>query len=154
MGTLLVAVALALLVIYAGIKLLIQVKKEALGNLYKIAAWGLIIAAKVLILMVAVASILMCLKFGMRKNKMKHRFENQGGMWHHQMHGGMMHQGGQNGMCGMNNMSGCAMEGMSTCKMEGMCDMPGHCKMNENEGKNCCANMMMNCAADSSKRKK
>jgi hypothetical protein len=153
MGSLLIAGALALLVIYAGIILLIQVKREALGNPYRIAAWGLIIAGKLLLILIAVGCVVACLRFGMkmRKGRMKQGYENYEGMgYHHKMHAKMMHD-----MGGMDGMGSHPMGGMGSCKMDGTCGMQNHCKMNGVEGgKDCCANMMMNCAADSVKKKR
>ncbi|MBI2270400.1 MAG: hypothetical protein HYU69_08600 [Bacteroidetes bacterium] len=65
MATLLVATSLALLVIYAGIKLLIQTKQENLGNLYKGASWFFIIAGLLTLVCIGACCIAMCCKYGM-----------------------------------------------------------------------------------------
>lgn len=163
MGILLVAVALALLVIYAGIKLLIQEKKEALGMLYKCAAWGFIIAGKLLIVVIVIAGIVVCLRHGwiMRnKGKMKHddMYEQ---MDHHGMHQKMMmmHHGGMEGMHGggMDDMNCCSMMGEHCSMMGKHGGMGGACSMGSAGGGDCCEGNMMNCGmnkADSLKRKK
>src|SRR5438270_165258 len=78
MAILLIAAPLALLVVYAGIKLLIQTKREVLGHLYKCASWFFIIAGLLTLACIGACGIAMCCKYGMgmmhKKNKMMHEY--------------------------------------------------------------------------------
>jgi hypothetical protein len=70
---LLIAASLALLVMYAGVKLLIQIQKEILGNPFRFAAWFFIIAGFLVLALTGACCIAMCCKYGshmMHKNKM------------------------------------------------------------------------------------
>lgn len=84
MAILLVANSLALLVIYAGIKLLIQTKRESLGNIFKAASWFFIISGLLTLACIGACCIAMCCKYGMNMMHKKH-----GMMWdgkeHHMM---------------------------------------------------------------------
>jgi hypothetical protein len=69
---LLIAASLALLVMYAGVKLLIQIQKEIPGNLFRFAAWFFIIAGFLVLALTGACCIAMCCKYGshMMYNKM------------------------------------------------------------------------------------
>lgn len=70
---LLIAASLALLVMYAGVKLLIQIQKEIPGNLFRFAAWSFIIAGFLVLILTGACCIAMCCKYGshmMYNNKM------------------------------------------------------------------------------------
>lgn len=79
---LLVASALSLLVIYAGVKLLIQIKKEMLGNLYRSAAWFFIIAGFFILACAGACCIAMCCRYGAR---MMHKETKMAGYRDHEM---------------------------------------------------------------------
>jgi hypothetical protein len=66
----LIASSLALLVIYAGVKLLIQTKRESLSNLFRYAAWFFIIAGFVTLTCAGACCIAMYCKHGL---KMMHK---------------------------------------------------------------------------------
>ena len=69
---LLVASSLALLVVYAGVKLLIQSKKETLGHLYHCASWFFIIAGFLILACAGACCIAMCCKYGTHMMHQKH----------------------------------------------------------------------------------
>jgi len=60
----LIAASLALLVIYAGVKLLIQAKKEILGSSYRRAAWSFIIAGFIILACACVHCTAMYHRYG------------------------------------------------------------------------------------------
>jgi len=70
---LLVAISLALLVVYAGVKLLIQTKRETLGHLYRCAAWFFIIAGFLTLACTGACCIAMCCKYGMGMMRKEHK---------------------------------------------------------------------------------
>jgi len=59
----LIAASLALLVIYAGVKLLIQIKKEILGSSFRRAAWFFIIAGSLILICTGARCIYMGSKY-------------------------------------------------------------------------------------------
>jgi hypothetical protein len=63
--TLLIAGSLALLVVYAGVKLHIQTKKETLGNPYRCAAWFFIVSGFLILACSGACCIAKCCKYGM-----------------------------------------------------------------------------------------
>jgi len=76
---LLIATALALLVVYAGVKLLIQVKKETLGNLYKGAAWFFIVAGFATLASAGALCVAKCVKYGTKMMYREHRMRGGDG---------------------------------------------------------------------------
>jgi hypothetical protein len=70
---LLVAASLALLVVYAGVKLLIQTQKETLSNLYRCAAWFFIIAGFFMLVITGACCIAMCCKYGSHMMHKEHK---------------------------------------------------------------------------------
>jgi hypothetical protein len=74
---LLIAVSLALLVVYAGVKLLIQAKKEILGNGYRFVAWLFIIAG---FLTLACTGMAMCHKYNSKMMGYRYWKGNHNGM--------------------------------------------------------------------------
>jgi len=81
---LLASVSLALLVVYAGVNLLIQTKKEVLGTLYKCTAWFFIIAGFVTLTFTGGA---MCFKMAMHMMHGKEMMEGHIGYGGHHMKG-------------------------------------------------------------------
>jgi hypothetical protein len=77
----LVAAPLAILVIYAGLKLLIQTKKEMLGNFYRYASWFFIISGFFILVCAGACCIVMCCKYGSKmmhkEHKMKRHYEGR-----------------------------------------------------------------------------
>lgn len=61
---LLIAASLAILVIYAGVKLLIQAKKEILGSSYRRAAWCFILAGFIILICTGAHCAAMCNRYG------------------------------------------------------------------------------------------
>ncbi len=80
---LLAAASLALLVVYAGIKLHIQTAKETLGTLYRCASWFFIISGFVILACAGVCCIAKCCKYG---QKMMHKDQKMM-KWPHHKHG-------------------------------------------------------------------
>jgi hypothetical protein len=75
---LLIAASLALLVIYAGVKLLIQTKKESLGNLYRAASWFFIIAGFLTLACTGACCIALCCKYGAKMMHKQHKMMGYG----------------------------------------------------------------------------
>lgn len=130
----LIACSIALLVIYAGTKLLIQSKKEALGKLYLGISWFLIIAG---LFVVMGSACFACMSHcggnrGMMEKKciiMEERSSGVGMMEHRKMMGHPMSMKGCSGMmeedcnmqmmqgsCGMGSMSGRCMHHGQDCE--------------------------------------
>jgi len=87
---LLIAFALALLVIVAGMKLLINTKKEMLGNFYKFVSWFVIVMGFLMLLFTCCSGMChMCFK----KERMMKMMEER-----HHFYGGMQ---GEEGCCKM-----------------------------------------------------
>jgi hypothetical protein len=101
---LLIATSLALLVMYAGVKLLIQIQKEILGSPFRFAAWFFLIAGFLVLALTGACCIAMCCKYGshmMYKNKMmKEDYLEE----HHMGYKKMMryHYGGPDEDCTLN----------------------------------------------------
>jgi len=146
---LLIAFALALLVIVAGMKLLAQTQRESLGNLYKYVSWFVVVMGFLCLICVGMHCAMRC------HMRHMHRMDNRCEMYGHEgcgemMHcnrgmtgGCMMHQGGCDEM--MNN-GNCNMGGGSCNHMSGNCteDMGSNCNMGDGgscpmmkEGKHC-----------------
>jgi hypothetical protein len=90
---LLIGSSLALLVIYAGVKLLIQVKRETLGHIYNGAAWFFIIAGFLILVCAGACCIAMCCKYGTRMMHKEYKMMggNRGDMErYHKSHKKMM----------------------------------------------------------------
>ncbi|MGZ3901314.1 MAG: hypothetical protein ACXVNM_00805 [Bacteroidia bacterium] len=99
---LLIASSLALLVVYAGVKLLIQSKKEALVNQFRYAAWFFIVAGFLILACTGAFCIAMCCSYGAKMMHGQHSMmgseghcmkEHQGEYkkmmkYHHQYEGG------------------------------------------------------------------
>jgi hypothetical protein len=68
---LLIASSLALLVVYAGVKLLIQSGKEALGRPYQCGAWCFIIAGFLILACSGICCIAKCCRYGQHMMMMK-----------------------------------------------------------------------------------
>jgi hypothetical protein len=140
---LLVSTSLALLVIYAGVKLLIQTKKETLGSLFRYAAWFFIIAGFFTLAATGAACLAVCAKYGMHmmhKNKMMGDERYMMGhhkkmMGHHKDHKKKMkyYHGESDRDCTVNincgcgimckcddNDSGCKCDGGAMCKPDSM----------------------------------
>ena len=60
---LLIACSLALLVMYAGVKLLAQIQKESLGHLYKYFSWFIIIMGFLMLMCIGCFAIMRCCRF-------------------------------------------------------------------------------------------
>ena len=88
---LLVASSLALLVVFAGVKLLIQVNRETLGNLYKCAAWFFIISGFVILASTGACCIVMCFKYGAKMMHKAHKMM-MGGEGHYMKGGDKSHK--------------------------------------------------------------
>jgi hypothetical protein len=79
---LLVAGSLALLVVFAGVKLHIQTTKETLGHIYKCASWFFIIAGFLILACAGACCIAMCCRYGSSMMGKGHRMME---MHHHMM---------------------------------------------------------------------
>lgn len=130
---LLTGVSLALLVVYAGVKLLIQVKKESLSHLYKFAAWFFIIAGLLILLCGGISCVVKCCKYGahMMKKGSHHDYYKQS--WEHDKMKGyscgcdgmqMCHCGSGNA-CHMGKMNMCA----ESCSRDSMHQHMHHMEM-------------------------
>ncbi|HXB41876.1 MAG TPA: hypothetical protein VNZ49_15145 [Bacteroidia bacterium] len=131
----LIASSLALLVIYAGVKLLIQTKKEMLGHLYRCAAWFFIVGGFLTLACAGACCIAMCCKYGsgMMHKEYKMTGEEDGHYmngYHHGCKKMMKHYAG-------GHEEGCVIN-INCCEEE----MEKHCDYNEF------------CKADSMKRRK
>jgi hypothetical protein len=69
----LIASSLALLVVYVGVKLLIQTKKEVLGHLYQCAAWFFIVGGFLTLACTGACCIAMCCKYGTSMMHKEHK---------------------------------------------------------------------------------
>jgi hypothetical protein len=129
---LLIASPLALLVIYAGMKLLAQTKKEALGNLHKYVSWFLVIMGFLLLFGISCACIVRCCHQGERMMEQKCK---------------MMEERNFNGGCQMGGQMPCMMMYGHGRMMEGCCggmmnrrhhggEMEGCCNEREECGEN------------------
>lgn len=136
---LLVALALALLVIHSGVKLLIQAKKEAMTPLYRYVSWFIILGGFLIIACAGAFCIAKCCRYGshmMTKNHAHHctrggdmdgdewrmhkKWMKHGMMNNCQMHGNSMAGGSCSMMsCPMMNHEGCGMN-KGSCGMENM----------------------------------
>lgn len=122
----LVASALALLVIYAGVKLLIQTKRESLSNLFRCAAWFFIIAGFLTLACAGACCIILCCKYGMKMMHKEHAIMGDGhdGMkGYHKRHKKMMKYHPPHGEGSIVNINCCDHE-MNKC-----CDYMEVCKM-------------------------
>lgn len=70
---LLVAISLAIMIVYAGVKLLIQINKEGLGMIYRCAAWAFIIAGFITLTITCIICIALCCRYGMHMMQMNHK---------------------------------------------------------------------------------
>jgi hypothetical protein len=99
---LLISSSLALLVIYAGVKLLIQTKKELLGNLFRCAAWFFIIAGFLTLVCTGACCIAMCCKYGSKMMHKEHKmmgYGDEGMKWHFKDYNKMRHHKEYGGYC-------------------------------------------------------
>lgn len=127
---LLVACALALLVIYAGMKLLALTKKDSLGNLYRYVSWFIIIVGFLLVLCVAAHCVMRVCHCGdkmMMQTDMRDGYDGRGmdGMNHHRW---MMRDGCYGGM--MRGSCDGTMRGCDGSMKDGACCggmNGGHC---------------------------
>jgi predicted membrane protein len=125
---LLIAASLALLVVHAGVKLLIQAKRETLGNLYRCAAWFFIISGFLTLLIAIICCIAMFFVHGAQMMMKMHK-ENK--MMFDQDHMGMHHKGNMKMMKfhhGWNNED--CNENMNCCskEMSKCCSYTDYCK--------------------------
>jgi hypothetical protein len=124
---LLVASALALLVVYAGVNLLIQTKKETLGNRVKCAAWFFIIAGFLILACAGACCIAMCCRYGSKMMRQEHKmmggYENEDMKEHFKHYKKMMkYHRMQSGEGCVVNINCCSSE------MEKCCDYRDACK--------------------------
>jgi len=121
---LLIACSLALLVIYAGMKLLAQTNKETLSNLFKYVSWFLVIMGFFMLLCIAAFGVMRCCHKGQRMMDMESKFR-------------MMEEKHHGNACMMKDHMGSSMM-MHDCqrKMGGCCGgmMNGGCSGGEMEG--------------------
>jgi hypothetical protein len=118
----LIASTLALLVIYAGIKLLIQVQREALGHLLKCVSWFFIIAGFLIIFCAGLCAVVKFCHTGKGRMKKEYKMKNE---WRKNEHAQHMQCGGG---CGQQQMGGCCGSCGSMGANNKTCMMPG---MNE-----------------------
>jgi hypothetical protein len=121
--------SLALLVIYAGIKLLIQVKRESLSHLFRFAAGFFIVAGFLTLACAGACCIAMCCKYGSHMMHKEHKmmahdgydgYDGDNEMYHHRAFSGM----GGHYRCDKDECSNCKVEGTKNC-----CDPNGVCKI-------------------------
>jgi len=103
---LLIACSLALIVIYAGMKLLAQTKREVLGNLYKYVSLFLVTIGFLLLICISCCGMMRCCHMGERMMERKCMMMEERG------NNGGCQMGGQMGSCMMmsghgRNMGGC-----------------------------------------------
>jgi len=133
---LLIAASLALLVVYAGVKLLIQSKRETLGNLYKCAAWFFIVSGFFTLFIAIISCIAMFFMHG-AKMMMMHK---EGKMMMHK-EGKMF---GHDSMCKYNKGS----MKMMKCKHGGCGEScSGNCCGGCNDNMNYCRKDMGKCCS-------
>jgi hypothetical protein len=127
---LLIASALALLAIYAGMKLLALTKKEGLGNGFKYISWFIVIMSFLILICVGAHCLMHCCLRG-EHNMM--RTEMRDGNWGNRhmgemyRHDGMMRDGG---CCGGMKDGACG-DGMGSCNgamQDNSCKMGGNMK--------------------------
>jgi len=124
---LLIAFALALLVIVAGMKLLIHTNKETLGSFYKYVSWFVIVMGFLMLLFIACSGLCrMCFK----QERMMRMMEER----HHPFYGGMG-MGEGPGCCKM--MNGCGGEGMMMGHGDCGGEMKEHCNKYEGGYEKC-----------------
>ena len=122
----LIGSSLALLVIYAGVKLLIQAKKEMLGHIYNCAAWFFIIAGFLSLACAGTCCIAMCCKYG---TKMMHKEHGRMDGGHNDMEGYHMNHKKMMHCHPMEHDAGC-MVNINCCEhsMDKCCDYMNVCK--------------------------
>ncbi len=141
---LLIASALALLVIYAGMKLYALTKKEGLSNLFKYMSWFIVIMGFLILICVGAHCLMRCCLRGEHNMMMRTEMRDDGwgnrhmeGMYCH--HDGMMRGGCCDGMrdgcCDGMKDGGCH-DGMGSSCNDGMKD--NSCKMGGSMMKGSC----------------
>ena len=86
---LLISGSLALLVVFAGVMLLIQVKKEALNQVYRFAAWCFMVSGLLMFISTGAVGIALCFKYGAKMMKKEYKMKGRdyhkgdyGHMWY------------------------------------------------------------------------
>ncbi len=73
---LLIACSLALLVMYAGVKLLAQIQKESLGKLYCYFSWFMIVSGFLMLLCIGCFAVIRCCHYPERMMEEKYKMMN------------------------------------------------------------------------------
>lgn len=147
---LLVASSLALLVVYAGIKLLIQCRKETLGVLYRCASWFFIASGLLILLTAGACCIAMCCNYGM--HMMMNKKQGHMGAYHGHYR---MDEREMDDYKGHKRMQKCYQDRMDGCGMQKCCqDKTGGCgnaTWCSREKDDCCQQGDHSCKRDTSK---
>ncbi len=132
---LLIACSLALLVMYAGVKLLALTQKEALGNLYKYFSWFTILMGFLLLMCVSCFAVIRCFRIHEQMMNGKQHYDGfgrDGKMGPFMMWDGHINNGEMDGFWRRREGHQERMDG--ECRYDGVCDgKDGECQMKKDE---------------------